>query len=88
MQTGIANFAATSEAEAATEYLFLACVGIVGVAGVLLALNFHDSAHRVYDFLMRHSPVSPGFGFSPLIIRMAGALLGISLIIQCATRFS
>lgn len=61
-------------------YLFIFCVGVAGVAGILLAFNFRDSAYRTYDFLMNRSPVSPGFGFSPLVIRISGALLGISLI--------
>lgn len=68
-------------------YLFIVPVGLVGVVGILLALNVRDSAYRVYEFLVNHSPVSPGFGFSPLVIRIAGALLGISLIVQCVTKF-
>ncbi|NEA19030.1 hypothetical protein G3I29_26730 [Streptomyces halstedii] len=67
-------------------YLHFACVTIAGVAGILLALNFRDSAYRVYELLMNRSPVSPGFGFSPLIIRITGAVLGISLIVQLNSR--
>ncbi|MYR72658.1 MULTISPECIES: hypothetical protein [unclassified Streptomyces] len=67
-------------------HLHFACVAIGGVAGILLALNFRDSAYRVYELLMNRSPVSPGFGFSPLLLRITGAVLGISLIAQIATR--
>ncbi|MER7311421.1 hypothetical protein GT018_28870 [Streptomyces sp. SID4912] len=67
-------------------HLHFACVAIGGVAGILLALNFRDSAYRVYELLMNRSPVSPGFGFSPLVLRITGAVLGISLIAQIATR--
>ncbi|MCW8215773.1 hypothetical protein H5I60_03685 [Streptomyces griseolus] len=67
-------------------YLFFACVTLAGLAGILLALNFRDSAYRVYELLMNRSPVSPGFGFSPLVLRITGAVLGISLIAQIATR--
>lgn len=67
-------------------HLHFACVTIGGVAGILLASNFRDSAYRVYELLMNRSPVSPGFGFSPLIIRITGALLGVSLIAQVSTR--
>ncbi|MFD4665322.1 hypothetical protein [Streptomyces halstedii] len=69
-----------------TMYLFFACVTLAGLAGILLALNFRDSAYRVYELLMNRSPVSPGFGFSPLALRITGAVLGISLIAQIATR--
>ncbi|MFE7519577.1 MULTISPECIES: hypothetical protein [Streptomyces] len=69
-----------------TMYLFFACVTLAGLAGILLALNFRDSAYRVYELLMNRSPVSPGFGFSPLVLRITGAVLGISLIAQIATR--
>ncbi|WP_374936108.1 hypothetical protein [Streptomyces sp. SM5] len=69
-----------------TMYLFFACVTLPGLAGILLALNFRDSAYRVYELLMNHSPVSPGFGFSPLIIRITGAILGVSLIVQVIAR--
>ncbi|MFJ2228801.1 MULTISPECIES: hypothetical protein [Streptomyces] len=69
-----------------TMHLHFACVAIGGVAGILLALNFRDSAYRVYELLMNRSPVSPGFGFSPLVLRITGAVLGISLIAQIATR--
>lgn len=67
-------------------YLLFACVTLAGLAGILLALNFRDSAYRVYELLMNRSPVSPGFGFSPLVLRITGAVLGISLIAQIATR--
>ncbi|MFI9492068.1 hypothetical protein ACIG8K_10915 [Streptomyces halstedii] len=69
-----------------TMYLFFACVTPAGLAGILLALNFRDSAYRVYELLMNRSPVSPGFGFSPLIIRITGAILGVSLIVQVIAR--
>ncbi|WP_406408274.1 hypothetical protein [Streptomyces halstedii] len=69
-----------------TMYLFFACVTLPGLAGILLALNFRDSAYRVYELLMNRSPVSPGFGFSPLIIRITGAILGVSLIVQVIAR--
>lgn len=81
MQTEIETLAAASQAGA--EYLFFVCMGIGGMIGILLALNFRDSAYRVYEFLVNRSPVSPGFGFSPLIIRISGAFLGVSPIIQC-----
>lgn len=73
---------------AGVPYLFIVPVGLVGVIGILLSLNVRDSAYRAYEFLENRSPVSPGFGFSPLIIRITGALLGVSLIVQCITKFN
>lgn len=86
MQTEIETLATAYETSAM--YLLVVGVGLAGVAGILLALNIFDSAYRVYEFLMNRSPVSPGFGFSPLVIRIAGALLGVSLGIQYITIFN
>ncbi len=51
-------------------------VGILGILGFCLALNIRDSVYRIYEFFVNRGPFAPGPGFSPLIIRIVGALIG------------
>lgn len=53
---------------------------VVGVAGVLLALNFRDSAYRFYELILNRGPFGPGPGFSPVVLRLVGAVLGVVMI--------
>lgn len=50
--------------------------GILKILGFCLALNIGDASCRIYEFLTGRGPFAPGPGFSPLIIRIVGALIG------------
>lgn len=56
--------------------LDLAWKGILGILGFCVALNIGDTSYRTYEFLTGRGPFAPGPGFSPLIIRIVGALIG------------
>ena len=58
------------------DFLHLTWKGTFGIAGFLLALNIGDSAHRIYEFATHRGPFAPGPGFSPLVIRIVGSLIG------------
>jgi hypothetical protein len=62
--------------DGALGFLYLAWKGILGVLGFCLALNVRDAAYRVYEFFTSRGPFAPGPGFSPLVIRIVGALIG------------
>lgn len=66
----------TAAPEGAVGFLYLAWKGILGILGFCLVLNIRDSAYRIYEFATNRGPFAPGPGFSPLVIRIVGALIG------------
>ncbi|QYX82259.1 hypothetical protein [Streptomyces akebiae] len=62
--------------EGAMGFLYLAWKGILGILGFCIALNIRDAAYRIYEFFTSRGPFAPGPGFSPLVIRIVGALIG------------
>ncbi|WP_327593371.1 hypothetical protein [Streptomyces chartreusis] len=58
------------------DFLYLAWKGILGILGFCLALDIRDSSYRIYESLANRGPFAPGLGFSPLVIRIVGALMG------------
>ncbi|GAA3826443.1 hypothetical protein GCM10023083_69420 [Streptomyces phyllanthi] len=66
----------TAAPEGAVGFLYLAWKGILGILGFCLALNVHESAYRIYELATSRGPFAPGPGFSPLVIRIVGALIG------------
>lgn len=71
--------------EVGGSYAYAAAQGIIGVAGILLALNFRDSAYRIHSFFMNRGSFGPGPGFSPVAVRLLGAFLGVALIWTCVS---
>lgn len=45
--------------------------------GLSLAFNFRDSAYWLYEFIVNRGPSAPGPGFSPVVIRSVGAVIGV-----------
>lgn len=62
--------------EGGVDFFYLAWKGLLGVLGFSLAFNMRDSAYRVYEVFTSRGPFAPGPGFSPVVIRIVGALIG------------
>ncbi|MFE7382065.1 hypothetical protein ACFU9F_17030 [Streptomyces zhihengii] len=59
--------------------------GVMAVALLLLALNVRDSAWKLYELIAHRGPFAPGPGFSPTVIRIVGAALGLMMAAMCVT---
>lgn len=66
----------------AAGYIHAMWQGVAGIFALCIALNLWDCAYRIHQVLMDRSPVSPGPGFSPKILRIIGLLIGSFLIIS------
>ncbi|AWZ10151.1 hypothetical protein DRB96_08280 [Streptomyces sp. ICC1] len=57
--------------------------GVFGIVGLGIAFNLFDCAYRIHQLAMDRSPVAPGAGFSPTVLRIAGLVLGSLSAISC-----
>ncbi|MBT2452779.1 hypothetical protein J7F03_38260 [Streptomyces sp. ISL-43] len=55
----------------------------MAIVALSIAFNLRDFAYRIFQYSMDRSPVTPGAGFSPTVIRLATAVVGIILAISC-----
>lgn len=56
---------------------------VMAIFGFLLGFNVRDSAYRVFEFAVNHAPFGPGPGFSPLIVRVVGFIIGVASGVAC-----
>jgi hypothetical protein len=70
-------------AAGAGAYLSFVWAAILGLAGLTLLFNVMDVTYRLYQFMMERSPVGPGPGFRPFVLRISGAFVAIVGIVNC-----
>ncbi|MFJ3976545.1 hypothetical protein [Streptomyces sp. NPDC090021] len=63
----------------AVGYLHAIWQGIMAVVALSIAFNVRDCAYRIFQYSMDRSPVTPGAGFSPTVIRLATGVIGVVL---------
>lgn len=66
----------TALSEGGGSYHYVARDVIGAAVGFSLTFNFRDCAYRIYEFFMNRAPFAPGPGFSPIVIRLVGAVIG------------
>ncbi|MFD7909802.1 hypothetical protein ACFV30_03605 [Streptomyces sp. NPDC059752] len=67
----------------AADYLKAVWQGVMAVVALSIAFNVRDVAYRIFQYSMDRSPVTPGAGFSPTVIRLVTGFAGVFMTVSC-----
>lgn len=74
-----------SSGDGVGDYLDALWSGVLALACLGIVFNVRDVAFRIYQFAMDRAPIGPGPGFSPTLLRVLGAFLGVAVGVEFVT---